>query len=148
MWGCWRHQRSRTDWLGGGRGFPAGTSPDSELDQRETEGLKTSFTSAGAAQACDLVPAIPKSGKLEKVPSLNSRPPESGRLFQTSCPCPEVEPCDPRGTEGRFPQGPLVPGRCWLWPGTSPGGALGLQASPGQCAGEAGYAVPGEEQLD
>lgn len=34
------------------------------------KGLKTSLTAAGAAQACDLVPAIPKSGKLDKVPSL------------------------------------------------------------------------------
>lgn len=41
-----------------------------------------------------------------------------------------------------------MPGRCWLRSGTSPGGALGLQVSPGQCIEEAGYAVPEEEQLD
>lgn len=28
-----------------------------------------------------------------------------------------------------------MPGRCWLWPGMSPGGALGLQASSGLCLG-------------
>lgn len=31
-----------------------------------------------------------------------------------------------------------MPGRCWLWPGTSPGSALALQASPGQYRGGGG----------
>lgn len=40
-----------------------------------------------------------------------------------------------------------MPGKCWLWPGTSPGGALGLQASPGEVhrGGGVWYAVPREQ---
>lgn len=107
-----------------GRGVrvPCWTSPDGELDQSETEEERTEELHSLLGLTSYLRFQSPESAS------------ESGRLLQPSRPSPDrVALCDPRGTEGLCPQGPWVPGRCWLWPGMSSGGALGPQASAGLC---------------
>lgn len=76
-----------------GRG---GTSLDGELDQRETEELHPVLQVLPRPATESL-----RFHSLESMTSFNSRPPESGRLFQTSCSCPRAAPC-----EGQFPGDP------------------------------------------
>lgn len=94
---------------------------------RLRKGLKASLTAAGAAQACDPVPAIPKSGKLDNV-----RLPTQGHSSKPRVPVLGWRHMTP-GALGAWQVLAMAP----------PQGALGLQASPGQCTGEAGYAVLG-----